>query len=205
MSLETQIAALVTAANNLTNAVSGKMGEIDSTMVDALAQFNLFRAQKDYVGTPGASGTLAMGVFQGQATGAGGVQGYGVSGDFIPADLGTSEQVYIHFKLPFNIHADSKMYWLSIRGYSYGSSKIIDETFAGYCYAPGATLTSTYEFGNMTPAQYVDANGNVVLRILCPSLYVTTLRIDSMHIGGYGIIEKGQIVSKFSLAPQVVF
>lgn len=39
MSLETQIAALVTAANNLTGSVSGKMGQIDQKVDDAEAAY----------------------------------------------------------------------------------------------------------------------------------------------------------------------
>ncbi|HBO4864474.1 TPA: hypothetical protein L4V15_004899 [Pseudomonas aeruginosa] len=44
MSLETQIAALVTAANNLTNAVNGKVTEINSELATALTQFNTWKA-----------------------------------------------------------------------------------------------------------------------------------------------------------------
>lgn len=40
MSLETQIAALVTAANNLTAAVNGKMGQIDQKVIDAKAAYD---------------------------------------------------------------------------------------------------------------------------------------------------------------------
>lgn len=49
MSLETQIAALVAASNNLTGAVSGKLGEIDQALVDAgqayAAQLNDLKAR----------------------------------------------------------------------------------------------------------------------------------------------------------------
>ncbi|ERY85307.1 hypothetical protein [Pseudomonas aeruginosa] len=44
MSLETTIAALVAAANNLTNAVNGKVSEIDTELATALAQFNTWKA-----------------------------------------------------------------------------------------------------------------------------------------------------------------
>ncbi|MEH6353807.1 hypothetical protein [Pseudomonas sp. 3JA] len=40
MSLETQIQALVTAANNLTSSVNGKVGEIDAKVVAAQAAYN---------------------------------------------------------------------------------------------------------------------------------------------------------------------
>ncbi|HUH05772.1 MAG TPA: hypothetical protein VML75_27465 [Kofleriaceae bacterium] len=44
MSLETQIAALVAAANSLTASVSGKMGQIDSRVEAAEVAFNAFKA-----------------------------------------------------------------------------------------------------------------------------------------------------------------
>ncbi|HCF4706612.1 hypothetical protein [Pseudomonas aeruginosa] len=44
MSLEATIAALVTAANNLTNAVNGKVSEIDSELASALTQFNAWKS-----------------------------------------------------------------------------------------------------------------------------------------------------------------
>ena len=48
MSLETQIAALVEAANSLTNAVSGKMAEIDQAVDDAVTGIPLeIRKQMD--------------------------------------------------------------------------------------------------------------------------------------------------------------
>ncbi|MCX2515790.1 hypothetical protein OQ484_00030 [Pseudomonas aeruginosa] len=40
MSLETQIAALVNAANTLTNAVNGKMGDIDNKVLQTAAKFD---------------------------------------------------------------------------------------------------------------------------------------------------------------------
>lgn len=44
MSLETQIAALVAAANNLTGAVNGKVSEIDSELAQALTQFDAWKS-----------------------------------------------------------------------------------------------------------------------------------------------------------------
>jgi hypothetical protein len=52
VSLETTIASLVTAANNLTTSVNGKIGSINATMAGALSQFNEWRSLKDVEGDP---------------------------------------------------------------------------------------------------------------------------------------------------------
>ena len=205
MSLETIIASLVTAANNLTNVVSGKMGQIDQKMADAQAKFDQFRALKDVVGTPGVNGTLTTSIFQGQIYGTGGTISVGADGDFTSADLGASVNVYIHLKLPINVRQVDRMFWVNIRGYSYGSAKVIEETVVGYSYLAQNTLVNTNAVGNMTPAVYIDTNGNVVVRILVPSIYITTLRIDSMRVGSNPAIAVGEIKSKLSLADKVVF
>lgn len=205
MSLETTIAALVSAANNLTNAVNGKIASINATLGDALAQFNEWRSLKDVVGTPGADGTLAMSVFQGQVWGTGGAITPASTGGFPTANLGQTTNVYMHFKLPFNVNTDDRMFWINVRGYSYGSALSVDETFVGYCYSAQRQLISTNAAGNMTPALYVDTNGNVVARIYCPNAYITAVRIDAMKVGVGAGITAGQIVAKLSLAEKVVF
>lgn len=205
MSLETTISSLVKAANDLTGVVSGKIGQIDTRMDQARAEFDQFRALKDVVGVPGLSGTLLMSVLQGSIWGTGGVYGVGASGDFPATNLGASDNVYVHFKLPFTINLHDQMFWLNIRGYSYGSVQIIDETFTGYCYAPQRKVLNQACFGNFTPTIYTDSNGYVVCRLKLPSCYVTSMRIDTMKIGTYNEIKVGDIKVKLSLSDTVVF
>ena len=205
MSLETTVASLVTAANNLTGAVNGKIGQIDARMDEARAEFDQYRSLKDVVGLPGTSGTLNMSVLQGAVWGTGGANGVGAGGDFPVTDLGATTDVYAHFRLPFNINLHDQMFWLNIKGYSYGTVKIIDETFAGYCFAPQRAVISQACFGNLTPTIYTDTNGNVVCRLKFASIYVSTMRIDTMKIGTYKEIKLGDIVPKLSLSPTVVF
>ena len=131
MSTETQIANLVQASNNLTSAVNGKIGAIDARMDQARAEFDQFRELKDVVGDIGEPGTLLMSVFQGLIWGTGAPYDVGATGGMVATDLGSSMNVYAHFKLPFSINSDDQMFWLNIRGYSYGSSLVLDETFAG--------------------------------------------------------------------------
>jgi len=207
MSLESQIAALVQASNNLTSAVNGKIGEIDKEMDTALAQFEEWRNLKDVIGNPTGFGTMRMNILQGHIYGTGGTQGANVSdeGSFQVTDLGSSENVYIHFKVPLNVNIHSEMFWFNVKGYSYGTSKIIDETIVGYCYSPLRDITSKSSFGNMTPDVYKDSNGNVVLRLLIPSIYYTTIRVDTMRVGNGRLFNIGDLKTKLSLSQTVVF
>ncbi|MGE1173732.1 hypothetical protein [Pseudomonas sp. BW7P1] len=205
MSLETTVASLVTAANNLTNVVNGKIGSINTTMATALNQFNEWRSLKDVEGDPFALGTIRRNILQGFVTGTGGVQTVGAQGDFTATDLGTSLNVYMHFKIPLNINVNSEMFWFNIKGYTYGTAKIIEETLVGYCYQPTRTLQNVSTFGNMTPAVYVDASGNIVMRILVPNIYYTTIRIDTMRVGNGRLFNLGDLKTKLSLAETVSF
>lgn len=205
MSLETTITSLVTAANNLTSAVNGKIGSINATMAGALAQFNEWRSLKDVEGDPNYPGTIRSTILQGHVYGTGGVYQAQSIGDFVSTDLGSSVNVYMHFKVPLNLNVNSEMFWFNIKGYSYGTAKIIDETLVGYCYQPNRTLHNASTFGNMTPAVYVDANGNIVMRILIPNIYYTTVRIDTMRVGNGRLFNLGDIKTKVSLADTVVF
>lgn len=205
MSLETQIAALVTAANNLTAAVNGKIGAIDARMDTAEAEFDEWRNQKDVEGSLGAFGTIRRNLFQGFIQSLGGPAGVAVNSGFDTVDLGTNLNVYAHFKVPLNVNVNSEMFWFNIKGYSYGAAAIVDETLVGYCYKPELALKSVATFGSMTPAVYKDANGNVVLRILLTNAYYTTLRIDTMRVGNGRLFNVGDLQTKLSLADTVVW
>jgi hypothetical protein len=205
VSLETTVASLVTAANNLTSVVNGKIGSINTTMATALNQFNEWRSLKDVEGDPTVLGTIRRNILQGFVTGTGGAHGLGSEGGFVPTDLATSLNVYMHFKIPLNININSEMFWFNVKGYSYGTAKIIEETIVGYCYQPTRSLLNVSTFGNMTPAVYVDANGNIVMRVLIPNIYFTTVRIDTMRVGNGRLFNLGDLKTKLSLAETVLF
>ncbi|HCL4232932.1 TPA: hypothetical protein N2C58_005160 [Pseudomonas aeruginosa] len=206
MSLETQIAALVEAANNLTGSVNGKVGEIDQRMNTAEAEFDEWRNQKDVEGDPSCPGTIRRNILQGHIYSTGGPsQSPSSLGAFAKTDLGTMQSVYVHFKLPLNVNTDSEMFWFNIKGYSYGTAKIVEETLVGYSYAPARSLQQVSTFGNFSPAVYKDTAGNVVMRILVPNIYYTTLRIDTMRVGNGRLFNVGAITTKLSLAETVEF
>lgn len=205
MGIEQKIGDLVTAADSLTKVVDGKIAQIDDRMNVARAEFDEFRNKKDMVGVIGAQGTVLMNVFQGGVWGTGGPQNVGASGGFSEVDLGTSENVFMHLKLPMNINVNDQMFWFNIRGYSYGSATIVDETIVGYCYSPQRAVLNKAVFGNMSPGIYTDTKGNVVIRLKFPNIYVTTVRIDTMQVGVGALIPVGSIKSKLSLTEKVEF
>lgn len=205
MGIEQKIGDLVTAADSLTKVVDGKIAQIDDRMNVARAEFDEFRNKKDMVGVIGAQGTVLMNVFQGGVWGTGGPQNVGASGGFSDVDLGTSENVFMHLKLPMNINVNDQMFWFNIRGYSYGSATIVDETIVGYCYSPQRAVLNKAVFGNMSPGIYTDTKGNVVIRLKFPNIYVTTVRIDTMQVGVGALIPVGSIKSKLSLTEKVEF
>ncbi|WP_087693508.1 hypothetical protein [Pseudomonas sp. PE-S1G-1] len=209
MSLETTIAALVTAANNLTAAVNGKISAINATMATALAQFDEWRNQKDLEGDVNGFGTIRRNIFQGfvQSTQKNANTGLvpGSAGDLPTIDLGSQEKVYLHLKTPLNINKHTEMFWFNIKGYNYGGAAIVEETIVGYCYAPSRGLLNKSAFGSFSPDSYVDSSGNVILRMLFPSIYFTTLRIDTMKVGNGRLFNVKDLVARFSLSSTVEF
>lgn len=205
MGIEQKIGDLVAAADSLTTAVNGKVSQIDKRMDVARAEFDEFRSKKDLVGAVGASGSVQLNVFQGSVWGTGGPQSTGASGEFSVVDLGTSANVYMHFKLPVNVNTHDQMFWLNIRGYSYGSASIVDETIVGYCYSPQRAVLNKAVFGSMSPGVYTETSGNVIMCLKFPSVYVTTIRVDTMQVGIGGLFAVGSIKSKLSLADKVEF
>lgn len=206
MSLETQIAALVEAANNLTGSVNGKVGEIDQRMNTAEAEFDEWRNQKDVEGDPLRAGTIRRNIAQGHIFGTGGTSDAPQSDGIFPSvDLGTNDLVYVHLKTPLNVNQNTEMFWFNIKGYSYGAALIIDETIVGYSYSPSGQLLNKASFGNLSPDSYVDVSGNIILRLKLPSSYYATMRVDTMRVGNGRLFSVGDLVAKLSLADTVVF
>lgn len=207
MSVEQQLANAVQATNNLTAAVNNKIGQIDQRMADAEAEFDAWRNLKDVIGDPAGQGTMRLNILQGVIIGTGAPYPVGGSGDFSGkmTDLGSSANVYVHFKTPMNVNTSDEMFWFNIRGYCYGASAVIDETIVGYAYNPQRNIINKASFGNMFPDSYKDTAGNVILRIKLPVAYYTTLRIDTMRVGTSTLFEVGSLDVKVSLTETVDF
>jgi len=205
---EERIGELVTASNQLTSAVENKIGEIDQKMSDAHDDFELWLSHKDVEGELLEHGTVRTAIFQGYAyhtdetitTPA----GYNDFAGKVPA-LGTAELVYLHFKVPLNVNENSEMFWFNIQGYSYGSAAIINEIIVGYCHNLTKNIISKSNFGTHSPNSYLDSSGNVILRILVPNIYYTTIKIDTMHVGNGRLFNKGDLDVKLSLIDTVEF
>ncbi|WDD98374.1 hypothetical protein [Thalassomonas actiniarum] len=208
MSLTQDIANVVQAAENMTATVTGKMGQIDQRMDAAEAEFDVWRNQKDVTGDIAVNGAMRLNIFQGFLHSTGAPYGFGGdSGGFAGKidDLGSSSNVYLHFKTPMNINTHSEMYWFNIRGYCYGGAKLIDEVIAGYCYATSKSVINKANAGGMSPDSYSDAAGNVILRILVPNTYYNSVCIDTMRVGNGRLFNAGDLDVKVSLADTVDF
>ncbi|HFQ4959197.1 TPA: hypothetical protein ACGUPM_002650 [Vibrio vulnificus] len=205
--VEQKLAAVVESAENLTQAVEGKVGEIDHRVEQAEAEFNSWLQLKDVIGEPDGQGTMRMNIFQGIIYGAGAPYSVSGAGGFIGkiTDLGSSMDVFIHLKTPMNINTSDEMFWFNIRGYCYGASKIIDETIVGYCYAPQRNIINKASFGELLPESYYDSAGNVILRIKVPNCYFTTIRVDTMRVGTTTLFDINSLDAKVSLTETVEF
>lgn len=202
-----ETAALIESVNQMTATVAGKMGQIDQKVASAQAQFDEWRQLKDVIGDPGGQGTMRLNIFQGFIQGTGAPFDIGGTGGFSGkiADLGSSTDVYIHFKTPMNINTSDEMFWFNIRGYCYGSSSVIDETIVGYAYSPQRNIINKAAFGHMSPESYADSAGNVIFRIKIPIAYFVTLRIDTMRVGTSKLFDIGSLDTKVSLTATVEF
>ncbi|MNI71347.1 hypothetical protein D3C73_1272150 [compost metagenome] len=132
--------------------------------------------------------------------------GPGVDGDFPPVTaFADNLNIYVHFRIPYNFNVDSKMFWLNIKGYSFGNGQIINTTAVGYSYAPTKQLLNTQVSSVQTAELYADTNGNIVLSLLFSTLYYATLEIDSMMVGNGTPIKRGMLQVKYSKSNRVVF
>ncbi|MGB0894013.1 MAG: hypothetical protein ACPGUD_06355 [Parashewanella sp.] len=195
------------ASKALADEVKGIKPSIEQKMAAALVQFDEWRNDKDIVGDKVKNGTIRQAIFQGCITGAGGVFSIKGDGDFEGKvdDLKTTENIFIHFKTPYNVNNDNAMFWFNIRGYAYHSSKIIDETIVGYCYNLQKSLINKSSFGNLNPDSYKDSAGNIIIRIKIPNIHFTTLAVDTMKVGLGDLLEHGSLDVKLSLAETIDF
>jgi len=200
-------AALSESIDNFSMAIKGKTDTLEVGIAEqetnAIQQSEL----REIDGIPYNIGTVRKSIFQGFiANTTGTVESTSAQGDFdlIP-NLGTNANVYVHIKVPINVNVNSEMMWFHLTGYAFGAAKIIDEVIVGYSYAPSKTLMNNSASGNLSPVMYTDASGNVVLRLLFPSIYYATLKIDTMKVGNGRLFQKGDLIARLSLSATINF
>lgn len=172
------------------------------------AQIVKILAEKDIIGADNVKGSYYRNIFKGFIRTVDTTEsGPHVEGDFtaVGAALADNANIYLHIKLPLNKNVHSRMFWLKIRGYSFGSAQRIDTTAVGYCYVTTQQLLNTNIASVQTAELYADTNGNIVLSLLFPSVYYTTLEADSMIVGNGIAIRRGELQTKFSKSNRVVF
>jgi len=149
-----------------------------------------------------AGSTIAQDVFRMLIYGTGGAAGVGGVGDMAVDDLGSTSNVYLHFKLPLTT-ADTASFRFNIAGYNYGASKVINVVFQGG--VAGGVFTCASTGGSHTAGYYVDGSGNLVLRVYFPSIYYTTLYVHTQSNDDVKRIVRGQVQGKVSLSSQITF
>ncbi len=118
----------------------------------------------------------------------------------------SSDNNYIHIKLPYRVNTHSEMYHIRATGYRYRSGKVIDITWVGYCYRPSGALIEQSNINNGSPdfsiTQYVGSDNHIYLRFrgTTGSNYYQSFRIDSMNVGNGSVLKEGdiQIISSAS-------
>lgn len=186
--------SLITALDNLTIAIKARLAR--------------YLSLKNVIGAENVKGTMYRNVFSGfiSSFGTGSAPGAG-EGDFgqLPT-LANDSNVYMHFRLPMNTTLHSRMFYLNFKGYSYGSSLVFDIKVGGYSYQPNnAILNTNILNANLTTAIYKDANDNVVVSILFPSMYYTTIEVESMLVGNGIATRHGDVPCIVSKASTVLF
>ena len=133
-------------------------------------------------GDPTRPGCVRRAILQGIVYATGGSPGLSSGGDMPRIDLGSTNNVYMHIKLPLKLNVNNRMFHLRFKGYNYGSAKPVNETVVGYCKASTQRLEGVHTKGNFVPTVYVDANQNIVVRFFFENIYYTTMVIDSMMV-----------------------
>ena len=102
--------------------------------------------------------------------------------DVYTASTGSSTTLYHYIRTNIN-KSGNVMYRANIRGYNYGTGKILDLTAVGYAYAAGSAPTamqnSTLHSSGATIESYYDSSNNIVLKIYVgTSSYYCGFRLD---------------------------
>jgi len=98
---------------------------------------------------------------------------------------------YVHLKLPYAL-PDPRMYDISVRGYSYAQSKLVNIRAVGYLYT--TRLQNLNHETNFFPVkQYLGSDNHVYIRIGQIGLYYLTLTVSSIMVGNGRVILPGEI------------
>ncbi|MCF6438140.1 hypothetical protein L1077_01675 [Pseudoalteromonas luteoviolacea] len=194
MSLEQDIAHVVSAAEQLTGIVDTKIEDINSTVNGKVAQMNSQVAVKTHEIDTTISQQVqrvdtALENKQILGDGGRGTRSIDIA-RFFTATVGAT---YIHLKLPYRLDRDNRMYHIKVSGYEFHKGKIVDTTFAGYCYNQGNILGFKQELGTHEPFSYVGSDNHVYLRLTIEDKYYLNLSVDSMYVGNGMVLKPGDI------------
>ncbi|AOT09367.1 hypothetical protein [Pseudoalteromonas luteoviolacea] len=194
MSLEQDIANVVSAAEQLTGIVDTKIEDINNTVNGKVAEMNSQVAvKKNEIDTAITQQVqrvdTALENKQVIGNGGHGTKSIGIASFF----TGETGATYMHLKLPYKIDTHNCMFHLNIYGYEYGKNNIVDATFTGYCYTNQNKLYQSKTAGTHEPIVYVGTDQHVYLRITLESQYYLTLSVDSTYVGNGSVLKPGDV------------
>ncbi|KID58259.1 hypothetical protein JF50_06150 [Pseudoalteromonas luteoviolacea] len=194
MSLEQDIANVVSAAEQLTGIVDTKIEDINTTVNNKVAEMNSQVAvKKNEIDTAISQQVqrvdTALENKQILGDGGRGTKSVAIASFFTNEGGATN----MHLKLPFKIDRHNSMFHLNIYGYEYGKNNIVDATFTGYCYADNNRLHQSKTAGTHEPVVYVGTDQHVYLRITLESQYYLTLSVDSVYVGNGKVLKPGDV------------
>lgn len=208
MALQQSLINLAATVQQRIDDTAGKIVDHTGRVFESNQKLTEHENLRNVVGDSTRPGCINRGVVQGIVYATGGAPGVGSAADFPRVDLGSTDGVYVHFKLPLNIYVNNRMFWLRIRGYNYGGAKAVDETIVGYCKASTTRIEGIATKGNFSPAVYVNDNNDVMVRLYFPYIYYTTMVVDSMWVSTgaeAGMFKRGDIKPWMSLSSTLVF
>ncbi|MDK1287391.1 hypothetical protein [Pseudoalteromonas umbrosa] len=185
MSLEQDIANVVSAAEQLTGIVDTKIEDINTTVNNKVAEVNttisreIARVDESLANTR-VFGRKSMSI-----------------ADYFVTEVGPTN---IHIKLPYRVDRDHAMYHLTVEGYAYGAAhdnenepRIIDATFVGYCYTNSQTHLNVQCLGSHEPASYIGKDNHIYLRLSFKNKYFLTLNVNALKVGNGTLLKQGDV------------
>ncbi|ESP95483.1 MULTISPECIES: hypothetical protein [Pseudoalteromonas] len=194
MSLEQDIANVVSAAEQLTGIVDTKIEDINSTVNNKVTEMNTRVAQKEseldstvahHVGRIDAA-LDNLGII---GNGGVGTRAIGVANYFTPGNGPAT----IHFKLPLNVKQHNEMFHIRVIGHAYHQAEAVDATFVGYSFPDVQGVYLPQATGTHLPTIYVGTDDHIYCRLTFTKCHFLTLSVDTMRVGNGRLLKHGDI------------
>ncbi|KZN65732.1 hypothetical protein N473_11950 [Pseudoalteromonas luteoviolacea CPMOR-1] len=194
MSLEQDIANVVSAAEQLTGIVDTKIEDINNTVNGKVAQMESRVTQKESELDETISGQIskvdaALDNLAIIGNGERGTRAIGVANYFTSGN-GPAK---IHFRLPLNVLQHNEMFHIKVIGHAYHQAEAVDATFVGYSFPNVEGVYLPQATGTHLPTIYVGSDNHIYCRLSFEKCHFLTLSVDTMRVGNGRLIKHGDI------------